>query len=55
MMGHFGFSYAGLLFLAMLFIPNIIWTKKKPQGYTSENENRILLIFERTGEVLTFD
>lgn len=53
MFGNFGFSYIGLLFLLMLFIPNIIWSKSKPQGYTSENENKILLFFERLGEVLT--
>ena len=46
MTGHFGFSYVGLLFLLLLFIPNAIWTGKKPQGYTSENENKILLFFE---------
>lgn len=27
--------------------------KKKPQGYTSEIENKVLLFFERLGEVLT--
>ena len=53
MNGHHGFSYVGLLFLSALFIPNIIWTKNLPQGYTSENENKILLAFERLGEVLT--
>lgn len=53
MSGHFGFSYIGLLFLLLLFIPNIIWTKKKPQDYTAENENKILLFLERAGEVLT--
>lgn len=53
MTGHFGFSYIGLIFLLMLFIPNIIWAKKMPRGYTSENENKLLLFFERTGEVLT--
>lgn len=53
MSGHFGFSYIGLLFLLLLFIPNIIWAKKKPQGYTAEHENKILLFFERAGEVLT--
>jgi len=53
MTGHFGFSYVGLIFLLLLFIPNIIWTGKKPDGYTSENENKILLAFERTGEILT--
>ena len=53
MFGHWGFSYIGLLFLLMLLIPNIIWSKRKPQGYTSEKENKILLFFERVGEVLT--
>lgn len=52
-MGHFGFSYVGLIFLAMLFIPNIIWSKNQPQGYKPKNENKILLAFERVGEVLT--
>lgn len=52
-MGHFGFSYIGLVFLLALFIPNIIWVGKRPQGYTTEKENKVLLIFERTGEILT--
>ncbi|MCR5103468.1 MAG: alpha/beta hydrolase [Eubacterium sp.] len=51
---NFGFSYIGLIFIAMLLIPNIIWTKHKPDGYDeySKNENKVLLIFERIGEVL---
>lgn len=53
MLGHFGFSYIGLLFLILLFIPNILWIGKKPQGYTSQNENSVFLFLERTGEVLT--
>ncbi len=53
MTGHFGLSYIGLLFLLMLFIPNILWINKRPQGYASENENKVLQLFERTGEVLT--
>lgn len=53
MFGNLGFSYIGLLFLLMLFIPNIIWSKEKPQGYTSEKENKVLLFFERLGEVFT--
>ena len=53
MIGHFGFSYVGLLFLLMLFIPNMLWTRKIPQGYTSEKENKFLLLCERVGEVLT--
>lgn len=53
MFGSFGFSYTGLLFLLMLFIPNIMWSRRKPQGYISEKENKILLFFERLGEILT--
>ncbi len=53
MTGHFGFSYMGLIFLLLLFIPNIIWISNKPQGYTAENENKILLALERIGEVMT--
>lgn len=53
MFGHFGFSYLGLIFLLMLFVPNILWAGRKPQGYTSGNENRFLLILERCGEALT--
>ncbi|MDE6913515.1 MAG: hypothetical protein K2P35_07460 [Lachnospiraceae bacterium] len=53
MTGSFGFSYIGLLFLLMLFLPNILWTKNMPQGYSAERENKILLLFERTGEALT--
>lgn len=53
MFGHLGFSYVGLVFLLMLMIPNLIWTKKQPQGYSAENENRILALLERAGEALT--
>ena len=48
-----GFSYIGLLFLLMLFVPNLIWARKKPEGYSSEAENKVLVFFERTGEALT--
>lgn len=53
MSGHFGFSYVGLIFILMLMIPNLIWTKKQPQGYNTQNENKVLLFLERTGEILT--
>jgi hypothetical protein len=38
----------------MLYIPNIIWTKFKPLNYEKYvgNENKILVIFERFGEVM---
>lgn len=50
---HFGFSYVGLIFLAMLMIPNWIWTKNQPKDYDKYviNENKILLALERIGEV----
>lgn len=52
-MGHLGFSYIGLIFLLMLMVPNLIWTKKQPQGYSAENEDKVLLFLERIGQVLT--
>lgn len=52
MTGHIGFSYVGLIFMLMLIIPNLFWTKNQPQGYSSKNENKILGGFERFGEVL---
>ncbi|MEA4972968.1 MAG: hypothetical protein VB119_07265 [Candidatus Metalachnospira sp.] len=50
-MGHFGFSYIGLIFLIMLTVPNLIWTKNQPVGYDFHNENKVLLAFERAGQV----
>jgi len=54
MLGHFGFSYVGCIYLLMLFIPNILWTKYKPAGYDDVvlNENKVLLALERVGQVL---
>lgn len=42
---HFGFSYIGFLFLCMLIIPNLLWTKNQPKDYGKYvvNENKILL------------
>jgi hypothetical protein len=51
-MGHFGFSYIGLIYMVMLEVPNILWAKHKPEGYDPSGENRVLLIFERVGQVL---
>lgn len=50
-MGNIGFSYVGLLYLLMLFIPNLIWTKHQPVGYSFQNEDKLLLFFERVGQV----
>ena len=51
---HFGFSYVGLVYLAMLMIPNLIWAGNQPKNYEryAGNENRVLLALERIGEVL---
>ncbi len=49
-----GVSVTGILFLFMLFVPNILWAHgRRPKGYEqyAKNENRILLVFERIGEV----
>lgn len=51
---HLGFSYIGLIFLLMLIIPNIVWSKNRPKDYDKyvKNENKVLLLFERVGEML---
>lgn len=51
---HFGFSYIGCLFLIMLIVPNLFWTRNQPKDYETYvvNENKILLLLERIGEVL---
>lgn len=51
---NFGFSFVGLLFLMMLLVPNILWSKNQPKDYEkyAKNENKILLAFERIGEVM---
>ena len=52
---NLGFSYVGLIYLVMLMTPNLIWSKNLPKDYEkfAKNENKVLLAFERTGEVLT--
>ncbi len=52
-MGRFGFSYVGAAFLLCLFIPNILWARRMPQGYTAAGESKVLLLLERAGEALT--
>jgi hypothetical protein len=50
-MGNLGFSYVGFIFLLMLIIPNLIWTKNQPKEYNSQNENKVLVIFEKVGQI----
>ena len=51
---RFGFSYIGLIWLILLFVPNMIWTKNKPQDYEKyvEGENKVLLVLERAGQFI---
>lgn len=51
MSGHLGFSYVGLIYLLMLWIPNAIWSKNKPKDYSTAGENKTLLVLERAGQV----
>ena len=51
MLGHFGFSFVGPVWLAMLLIPNFIWMKNRPEHYETGSENRVLLALERAGQV----
>lgn len=47
-----GVSYIGIIWLALLFVPNIIWIKNKPEGYENlAAEDRILKILEGIGQV----
>lgn len=52
---NFGFSYVGLIYLLMLFIPNGLWAKHKPEGYDEivKNEKLIFAVFEKTGQFMT--
>ena len=52
MLGHFGFSYIGLIYMLLIEIPNLIWARHKPKGYDPSGENKVLLIFERAGQIL---
>ncbi len=53
-MFHFGFSCIGFIYFIMLIVPNILWSKNKPVNYDFyvKNENLVLLLLERVGEIL---
>ena len=48
---RFGFSYVGLIYLIMLTLPNILWTRNRPKDYEkyAGNENRILVALSGQG------
>jgi hypothetical protein len=52
MIGHLGFSYIGFIFVLMLTIPNVIWIWNKPKEYDPTIENKLLILLERTGQIL---
>lgn len=60
MLGHFGFSYVGLVYLLLLSVPNLLWVRKQA-NQSPGKENRFLLLCERIGQasvtcvVLIFD
>jgi len=53
MLGHFGFSYVGLIYLLMLWVPNAFWARRLPEGYDPSGESKVLLVFERAGQALS--
>ncbi len=52
-MGNWGFSYIGLIYLLMLWIPNSVWAKHQPAGYQAQTEAKSLVLLERIGQVCT--
>lgn len=50
-MGAFGFSWIGAVFLVCLLAPNLLWTRCKPRDYDPSGEPRPLLALERIGQV----
>jgi hypothetical protein len=52
--GQFGFSYVGAIFLVALFVPNLVWARTaKPAAYDPGSESRPLRLLERVGQLLT--
>lgn len=49
-MGHFGFSFVGLLWLCMLIVPNLFWSRCRPEGYDPSGENKVLAALEKCGQ-----
>ncbi len=47
LMPQFGSSYMGALFLALLLVPNLLWTKNRPGDYDPKGENKALQALER--------
>ena len=41
----------GAAFLLALMVPNLLWIRRKPQGYDPSREDRRLTLLERVGQV----
>jgi len=52
MLGNFGISVIGIIYMLMLEVPNLMWVKRKPEGYDPTGENKVLLVIERVGMVM---
>ncbi len=50
MMGRLGLSYVGAVYLAMLFIPNILWSRTRPKDHSAQGENWVLRVLEGAGQ-----
>ena len=48
---HLRFSWLGALFLLGLTVPNLLWTRRKPQDYDPSHEDCRLTLLERIGQV----
>lgn len=46
----FHFYWIAVIFLLMLFIPNILWARTKDKALPADKENPILLVFEKFGQ-----
>lgn len=49
--GTLGFSIAGLVFLLIILVPNLLYLKFPPHNKITMKENRVLVVFERIGQV----
>lgn len=48
------FNYLGLIFMAVLMIPNIIFSMKVKDGFVNYYENKVVILFEEITRFTTF-
>lgn len=53
MMERFGFSWLGVAFVVALFVPNIVWARRRPRSADPQwGQSTVMLSLERLGQVL---